>query len=110
MNFLRSFLDRRRAARERAREAERLVDAIFADAELMAQARLAPRHRARLQLLEIACDAEGAIESLLLGIVRHPKAHPLAPRGEEVVEILQYVPRERTLTNVGSRNVTRSRS
>jgi hypothetical protein len=44
---------------------------------------------------------------LLFGIVRHPKTHPLAPRGEEVLELLEYRPREETLEVTGGANLSR---
>jgi len=39
--------------------------------------------------------------------VRHPKPHPLAPRGDEVLEALVYRPAEGTIEVAASRNLTR---
>ncbi|MCE5245698.1 MAG: hypothetical protein ABFD84_04720 [Candidatus Polarisedimenticolia bacterium] len=84
------------------------MDELFAERpELLAQARLAPRHRARLILLDVETDERGAVAAVLLGIVRHPKPHPLAPRGDEVLEALVYRPAEGTIEVAASRNLTR---
>lgn len=84
------------------------MDELFADRpELLAQARLAPRHRARLILLDVETGEGDAVAAILLGIVRHPKPHPLAPRGDEVLEALVYRPAEGTIEVAASRNLTR---
>jgi len=96
------------AARRDRREAAALLDALFFQRpEVLAQGRLAPHHRARVNLLEIRRGADGAVIRILLGIVRHPKSHPLQTRGEEVLELLEYRPSEGRLEIVGSRNLTR---
>ncbi len=96
------------AARKRRRRAEILLDHLFAvPNDVLAQGRLRPKHRGRIHLLEIEDDDEGQISRLLLGIVRHPRTHPLAPRGEEVLELLEYRPDEGTLENVGGANLAR---
>ncbi len=97
---------RERARLERAARAE--VDALFADAGLLDQARLKPRHRHRINVLEIDAAPDGRVARLVLGIVRHPRAHPLATRGDEVVEILEYLPAERRVTVIGARNLSRN--
>ena len=98
-------------SRERSRErraAHRVLDTLFAEhAELLPEARLRLHHRHRCTVLEVDRDANGTVERLLFGIVRHPKAHPLAPRGEEVLELIEYCPGAGTLRNVGARNLTR---
>jgi hypothetical protein len=103
-------LSRSRERRRLRREAERLLDELFSSRPAtLAQGRLAPRHRHRISVLEIDVDGQGAVDALLLGIVRHPKSHPMAARGDEVAEVLLYRPREQTLANVGSKNLTRDR-
>jgi hypothetical protein len=103
-------LSRSRERRRLHREADRLLDELFSSRPAaLAQGRLAPRHRRRISVLEVSVDADGAVDALLLGIVRHPRAHPLATRGEEVVELLLYRPRAGSLENVGSRNLSRTR-
>jgi hypothetical protein len=96
---------RARAGQRRA--AHRLLDELCTQPDVLSQARLRAHHRHRLVILEIEPEL-APIERLRLGIVRHPKSHPLQPRGEEVLEILDYRPGERTLEVVGSRNLTRA--
>ena len=76
-------------------------------AELLPKARLKRHHRHRCSVLEVELSESGAVARLLFGIVRHPKAHPLAPRGDEVLELIEYRPAAGSLANVGSRNLTR---
>ncbi len=98
-------------SRERSlgrRAAHRALDALFTrHAELLPRARLRRHHRHRCTVLEVDRDAGGGVARILFGIVRHPKAHPLAPRGEEVLELIEYRPAEGSLQNVGARNLTR---
>lgn len=113
MGLVRVLVERMRRSRRDARlrrAAHRELDTLFSSrAELLPQARLSPRHRGRLVVLEADPVPGGeSIARLLLGIVRHPKSHPLAGRGEEVLELLEYRPAEGTLRNVGSRNLTRN--
>ena len=99
-----------RADVQRRRAAHAALDELFRDeADLLARGRLAPRHRGRVNILEIEADSSGAITAILFGIVRHPKTHPLAPRGEEVLELLLYRPGDRSLEVVGGKNLTRTR-
>ena len=99
---------RRKAAERRAVDA--LLDRLFsAEPKVLAAGRLAQRHRHRLNVLEVDHDADGVICRLLLGIVRHPHRHPLAGRGDEVLELLEYLPQEPSLRNVGGANLTRAR-
>ena len=94
--------------RRRRREAESLLDELFDSRPgVLEQGRLKPHHRHRVSVLEWTEGADGRIAVLVLGIVRHPKAHPLQPRGEDVLEILEYEPEAGRLRNVGSRNITR---
>jgi hypothetical protein len=98
-------------ARRRALSAARAaLDELFAlRPELLAEGRLKPHHRGRATILEHKLDADGRVRRVLFGIVRHPKSHPLAPRGDEVLELLEYRPLDGTLAVVGSRNLTRPR-
>lgn len=96
-----------RDARRRRRAAERTLDELFADPALLAEGRLAARHRRRINILQVETDDAGEVVEILFGIIRHPRAHPLASRGEEVLELLRHRPRERTLENVGGANLTR---
>ncbi len=101
-------LSRWRHQRRLRSQARREIDRLFAGPpSLLTQARLSRHHRHRIHLLE--CDArdEGEIERLLLGIIRHPRSHPLAPRGDEVLELIEYFPREGRLKNIGGANLTR---
>ena len=96
------------ARRRQRREADALLDGLFSSRpEVLDQGRLKPHHRHRVSVLEVIPDEEGRISRLVLGIVRHPKAHPLQPRGEDVLEILEYRPAEGHLEVMGSRNLTR---
>ena len=98
---------RRKSAELRA--ARRALDALFGErAELLPQARLKPKHRGRAVVLEIEVDGELEASRVLFGIVRHPKAHPMAQRGEEVLELIEYLPAEGRLAVVGARNLTRN--
>ncbi len=83
------------------------LDALFARPELLRQARLRPDHRHRVVVLEDELDEELRVLRLRLGIVRHPKSHPMQPRGEEVLEILDYDVPAGTIEVAGSRNLTR---
>ena len=101
---------RRKDARRRRALGLEALDRLFLErSELLPQGRLKRRHRNRCNLLEIDLDDGGEVERLLFGIIRHPKTHPLAPRGDEVLELLEYRPREGTLQVAGSRNLTRAR-
>lgn len=101
---------RRAEARRRRALGLEALDRLFLErSELLSQGRLKRHHRNRCNLLEIDLDENGAVERLLFGIIRHPKTHPLAPRGEEVLELLEYRPGEGTLQVAGSRNLTRAR-
>ena len=96
-------------ARRRALAAARAaLDDLFARRpELLAAGRLKPHHRGRATILEFEPEVDGSVRRVLFGIVRHPKSHPLAPRGDEVLELLEYAPHEGTLKVIGSRNLTR---
>jgi hypothetical protein len=100
----RSSRRRRGALRAARRELDRLF---FETPELLPAARLSPKHRGRVNILESDLDEHGSVTRILFGIVRHPKAHPLAPRGDEVLELIEYLPAENRLGNVGARNLTR---
>ncbi len=92
----------------RRRAAAAALDELFAlRRDLLSRGRLRPDHRRRLNVLEVETDASGGITYILFGIVRHPKTHPLAPRGEDVLELLLYRPRESSLEVVGGGNLTR---
>ncbi len=104
---LRAWWGRRRAARRRDRAARVELDRLFADPRRLAAARLAPRHRHRVSLLEVDAAEDGTLVRILFGIVRHPKPHPLAPRGDEVLELIEFVPPDGVPRNVGGRNITR---
>jgi hypothetical protein len=94
--------------RRRRRQADALLDELFfSRPEVLDQGRLKPHHRQRVSVLEVIPKERGRITRLVLGIVRHPKAHPLQPRGEDVLEILEYRPAEGRLEVLGSRNLTR---
>lgn len=95
---------RRSALRAARRELDRLF---FETPELLPAARLSPKHRGRVSILESDMDEHGSVTRVLFGIIRHPKPHPLAPRGDEVLELIEYLPAERRLGNVGARNLTR---
>jgi hypothetical protein len=100
--------NRRKAERERRRAGWRALEELFASKpEVLGQGRLKPHHANRVHLLETDLDREGRVVRLLIGIVRHPKSHPLAPRGEEVLELLEYRPNEETLKVTGGANLTR---
>ena len=72
---------RRKSAELRA--ARRALDLLFTDkARLLPQARLEPKHRGRAVVLEIEVDDDLEASRVLFGIVRHPKSHPMQPRGE----------------------------
>lgn len=81
---------------------------MFLRRDLLEQARLAPRHRGRVVVLESDVVDPGEVTRVMFGIVRHPKAHPLAPRGEEVLEIIEYDVAAQVLKVVGGRNLTRN--
>ena len=106
---LRAALARRRASARRLRAARGELDRLFLDPSLLAQGRLKPHHRHRATILEIEGPGDGPIERVLFGIVRHPRSHPLARRGDDVLELLEYRPAERTLRVVGATNLTRRR-
>jgi hypothetical protein len=102
----RYWASRREEARRRER-ASRELDRLFDERpDVLREGRLRARHRRRLVILEIEED-EGRISRLRVGIVRHPKAHPMQPRGEEVLEILDYHVEPPRIEVVGSRNLTR---
>jgi hypothetical protein len=114
LSVLRRLLGRLRAGRRRRAAAARALDRLFASSEAMRRARLAPRHRSRIVVLELDLAGDGSEgpdrpERLRFGIVRHPKRHPLAPRGDEVLEIHDWWPDEGRIECVGSRNLTRQR-
>ena len=99
---------RRSAERERRRAGWQALEELFATKpQVLRQGRLKPHHANRVHLLETDLDRHGRVVRLLLGIVRHPKSHPLAPRGEEVLELLEYRPDEETLEVTGGANLTR---
>ena len=104
---MKSLFQRWRARRERRRLIEACLDELFSRPEVFRQARLRPDHRRRVVVLEDEISMEGVVLRLRLGIVRHPKAHPMQARGEEVLEILDYEPAAATLEVSGSRNLTR---
>jgi len=96
---------RRRALRRRA---ARELDALFRERiELLRAGRLRPHHRSRVHLLEVDPAPDGTPARIRFGIIRHPRPHPLAQRGEEVLEILEYRPAADTLRLLASRNLTR---
>ncbi|UCF66590.1 MAG: hypothetical protein JSV80_12460 [Acidobacteriota bacterium] len=98
---------RRRAER---RLASRRLDELFSTRpDLLRCGRLRTEHRHRVNILEIDADESGEVQRILFGIIRHPKAHPLAVRGEEVLELLEYRPVDQRLSVAGSRNLTRQR-
>lgn len=99
----------RENARRRRAAAAALDELFRAHPELLALGRLGAHHRRRVNILEVETSADGEVESILFGIIRHPKAHPLATRGEEVLELLLYCPRRRSLELVGGGNLTRRR-
>ena len=99
---------RRREERARRQAGWRVLEQLFREKPaVLAQGRLKPRHLNRVHLLEVDLDQHGVVTRLLFGIVRHPKAHPMAPRGEEVLELLDYRPAEETLEETGGANLTR---
>ena len=83
------------------------LDDLFLRQDLLRQGRLRPDHRRRVVVLEQELDAALTVLRLRLGIIRHPKAHPMQPRGEEVLEILDYDVASGTIEVAGSRNLTR---
>ncbi|MBP7147788.1 MAG: hypothetical protein KBD01_09600 [Acidobacteria bacterium] len=109
LDRLRGALARRRDAARRLHAARAELDRLFAEPALLAQGRLKPHHRHRATILEVRGPAGEPIESVLFGIVRHPRPHPLAPRGDDVLELLEYRPAERSLRVVGASNLTRQR-
>jgi hypothetical protein len=105
---LRRWWARRREERARRQAGWRALEELFGGKPgVLKQGRLKPHHLNRVHLLEVDLDERGEVSRLLFGIVRHPKAHPLAPRGEEVLELLEYRPREETLEVTGGANLTR---
>jgi hypothetical protein len=100
--------NRRKAEREQRRAGWRALEELFASKpEVLRQGRLERHHANRVHLLETELDRDGRVVRLLFGIVRHPKSHPMAPRGEEVLELLEYRPDEETLEVTGGANLTR---
>lgn len=98
----------RRAAASRLAAARRSLDVLFAARpELLARGRLKPHHRGRATILDIETAEGGEIRRILFGIVRHPRPHPLAPRGDEVLELIEYLPGEGDLRVAGSKNLSR---
>lgn len=97
----------RQSARLRRCAQRRLDELFFVHRELLAAGRLEPHHRSRISILEIDPGPDGSVERILFGIIRHPRPHPLAPRGDEVLELLDYFPDQRRLSMAGSRNLTR---
>jgi hypothetical protein len=104
---MRGFFKRWQERRRERGAIETCLDALFMRPELLRQGRLRPDHRRRVVVLEKELDDEQQVKSLRLGIVRHPKAHPMQPRGEEVLEILDYDVVNETIEVAGSRNLTR---
>ncbi|MDQ7008317.1 MAG: hypothetical protein Q9Q40_13940 [Acidobacteriota bacterium] len=105
--LLRAWRRRRRQARLH-RCAHRELDRLFFERrQVLAAGRLEPRHRSRITLLEVEAGASGEVRRILFGIIRHPRPHPLAPRGDEVLEVLEYLPGRGRLSVAGSRNLTR---
>lgn len=101
---LRDWRQRRRIDRA----ARRALDILFSAPNPVLEAgRLRPHHRSRINLLDVESDSQGGPTLIVFGIIRHPRSHPLAPRGEEVLEVLEYRPREQVLTVLGARNITR---
>jgi hypothetical protein len=100
----------RREERARRSAGWQALERLFGEKPaVLSQGRLKPHHLHRVHLLEVDLDDGGVVTRLLFGIVRHPKAHPLAPRGEEVLELLEYRPGEETLEVTGGANLTRQR-
>lgn len=90
------------------RAARHALDVLFsAPNPLLEAGRLRPHHRGRINLLDVESDSQDRPTLIVFGIIRHPKSHPLAPRGEEVLEVLEYRPLVPALTVVGARNITR---
>lgn len=105
---LTAWWERTRAVRQRRRAGWRELEALFTSKpKVLEQGRLRPHHAGRVNLLETELDDEGNVTRLLFGIVRHPKPHPLAPRGDEVLELLEYRPQEERLEVAGSSNLSR---
>lgn len=98
---------RRSEAKRLTRARRELDELFFRRPEVLAGGRLKPHHRGRATILEIEEGKDGAVERILFGIVRHPKPHPLAPRGDDVLELIEYWPRENRLTVAGSKNLRR---
>ena len=97
-----------RKRRQTDRAARHALDILFSAPNPVLEAgRLRPHHRRRINLLDVESDSQNRPTLIVFGIIRHPKSHPLAPRGEEVLEVLEYRPREATLKVVGARNITR---
>lgn len=65
---------------------------LFRDSERLAAVRLRPHHRSRATILEVEPGPGGRPVRIVFGIVRHPKSHPLAARGEDVLELIEYEP------------------
>lgn len=105
------WLRRRRAAARLHRAGHAALDALFADPARLAAVRLRPHHRGRVTLLEVDPAPDGALPArLLFGIIRHPKAHPLAPRGEEVLELIEYEPPDGTPRYAGGKRLSGPRA
>lgn len=118
---------RRRERRRLHAEARRALDELFHSRPgVLQQGRLRPDQRGRCLILEVdpapggggdeGLEHGGAargnpapLAAVRFGIVRHPKSHRWAPRGEDVLEVLEYRPRPGTLRLVASRNLTRAR-
>jgi len=99
-----------RARRRGLAAARKALDELFAARpDVLEEGRLKPHHRGRATILEYDVDPSGGASRVLFGIVRHPRAHPLASRGDDVLELLEYRPREGTLVVAGSKNLTLQR-
>lgn len=108
LSRIRKWWQQRRAERERHAAGWRALEELFTHKpQVLSQGRLKRHHAARINLLEVDLGPDGSAERVLFGIVRHPKTHPLAPRGEEVLELLEYRPGEDSLEVVGGANLTR---
>jgi len=106
MNLLARILGWWRSPQRRLRrDAERSLDELFRDRELLATTSLRPDHRSRCQIL----DLSQAPRRIGFGIVRHPRPFPFSPHAHEVVELWVLDAEARTVERVKGVNLTRAR-
>ena len=91
--------------RRRRRDAERVLDELFARPERLAGTSLRPDHRSRVQLL----DLSHAPARIGFGIVRHPRPYAFSRQFHEVVELWIWHADEQRLERVKGINLTRRR-